>query len=101
MSDRTTLLCARPGLRVLEVSLEPYGGRRVLVDGLAAEGGCPGCRALSGRIKDRPMSRFKDQTHGQVPLRVWVRKRRFFSAERACARRSFTETSAQLPARSA
>ncbi len=82
------------------MSLEADGGRRVLVESLAAEGGCPGCGVLSGRIKDRPTSRIKDLPHGQVPLRVWVRKRRFVCAERACARRSFTETSAQLPARS-
>jgi hypothetical protein len=31
MSDRTTLLFALPGFRVLDVSLEDGGGRRVLV----------------------------------------------------------------------
>jgi hypothetical protein len=35
MSDRTTLLFALPAFRVLEVSLEPDGGRRVLVECLA------------------------------------------------------------------
>ncbi len=100
MSDRTTLLFALPAFRVLEVSLEPGGGRRVLVESVAAEGGCPACGVLSGRIKDRPTSRIKDLPHGDVPLRVWVRKRRFVCAEAVCARRSFTETSAQLPARS-
>ena len=100
MSDRTTLLFALPAFRVLDVSLEPDGGRRVLVESLATEGGCPACGVLSGWIKDRPTSRVKDLPHGQVPLRVWVRKRRFVCAEVACARRSFTETSDQLPARS-
>ncbi len=100
MSDRTTLLFALPAFRVLEVSLEPGGGRRVLVESLATEGGCPTCGVLSGRIKDRPTSRIRDLPHGQVPLQVWVRKRRFLCAEKACARRSFTETSGQLPARS-
>ena len=42
--------------------------------------------------------RAKDLPHGPVPLRVWVRKRRFVCAERRCERGSFTETSAQLPA---
>jgi len=37
---------------------------------------------------------------GDVPLRLWVRKRRYLCAEERCPRRSFTETSAQLPARS-
>ena len=99
MSDRTSLLFALPAFRVLKVSLEPDGGRRVLVESVAVEGGCPGCGVLSGLIKDRPTSRVKDLPHGVVPLRVWVRKRRFLCAEGACPRRSFTETSGQLPAR--
>jgi transposase len=94
------LLFALPSFRVLDVSLEPDGGRRVLVESVAAEGGCPACGVLSGLIKDRPTSRIKDLPHGVVPLRVWVRKRRFVCAEGACGRRSFTETSGQLPARS-
>ena len=69
MSDRTTLLFALPAFRVLEVSLEPDGGRRVLVESLATEGGCPGCGVLSALIKDRPTSRIKDLPHGPVPLR--------------------------------
>jgi transposase len=70
------------------------------MESIATEGGCPACGVLSGRIKDRPTSRIKDLPHGVVPLRVWVRKRRFSCAEAACARRSFTGTSGQLPARS-
>ncbi len=99
MSDRTTLLFALPDFRVLDVTLEPDGSRRVLVESVADQGGCPGCGVLSGLIKDRPTSRVKDLPHGSVPLTVWVRKRRFACAEVLCARRSFTETSAQLPAR--
>lgn len=99
MSDRTTLLFALPGFRVLDVSLEADGARRVLVESVAEQGGCPACGVLSGLIRDRPMSRVKDLPHGSVPLRVWVRKRRFACAETLCGRRSFTETSAQLPAR--
>lgn len=99
MPDRTTLLFALPGFRVLDVSLEADGGRRVLVESVADQGGCPSCGVLSGLIRERPTSRIKDLPHGAVPLRVWVRKRRFVCAEQLCARRSFTETSAQLPAR--
>jgi transposase len=99
MSDRTTLLFALPGFRVLDVSLEADGGRRVLVESVAEQGGCPSCGVLSMLIRERPTSRIKDLPHGAVPLRVWVRKRRYVCAEVLCARRSFTETSAQLPAR--
>jgi len=99
MSDRRTLLFALPEFRGLEVTLEPDGGRRVLVESVADQGGCPGCGVLSGLIKDRPVSRVKDLPHGPVPLVVRVRKRRFARVELLCPRRSFTETSAQLPIR--
>ena len=71
----------------------------MLVESVAHEGGCPSCGVLSALLKDRPTCRVKDLPQGPVPLRVWVRKRWFLSAETACARRSFTQTSAQLPAR--
>ncbi len=54
MSDRTSSLFALFALlafRVLEVSLEPEGGRRVLVESLAVEGGCPGCGVAFGLIQ--------------------------------------------------
>ena len=41
MIDRTTLLFALSGFRVLDVTLEPDGGRLVLVESLAKDGGCP------------------------------------------------------------
>jgi len=49
MTDGTTSLLALPGFRVLEVSLEPDGGRRVLVESVEELGGCPSCGVLSGR----------------------------------------------------
>ena len=55
---------------------------------------------LSGLVKERPTCRVKDLPHGLVPLRVWVRKRRFRCVEALCPRRSFTQSCAQLPARS-
>lgn len=86
-----------PGFRVLDVSLEPGGDRWVLVASVADEGGCPSCGVLSVRVKDRPTSRVKDLPHGPVRLRVWAGERRFVCAEWRCERRSFTETSDQLP----
>ncbi len=51
MSDRTTLLFALPDFRVLDVTLEPDGSRRVLVESVADEGGCPGGGVISGLLK--------------------------------------------------
>ena len=99
MSDRTSLLFALPGFRVLDVSVEPDGGRRVLVETVAVEDGCPGCSVISTRVHERPVMRVKDLPHGPVPLRVWVRKRRYRCEETDCDRRSFTEVTGQLPAR--
>src|ERR1035437_4688927 len=100
MIDRTTLLFALPGFRVMNVTLDPDGGRVVLVESFAVEGGCPSCGVMSSRVKDRPICRLKDLPHGSVPLRLWVCKRRFVCSEQLCARRSCTEISDQIPARS-
>ena len=72
MIDRATLLLAMPGFRVLNVTMEPDGGRLVLVESLAKDGGCPSCGVISSRVKDRPTCRLKDLPHGSVPLRLWV-----------------------------
>jgi len=40
MIERTTLLFALPGFRVLNVTLDPNGGRLVLVESVAKDGGC-------------------------------------------------------------
>jgi transposase len=100
MNDRTTLLFALPGFRVMNVTLEPDGGRLVLVESIAKEGGCPLCGVMSSRVKERPICRLKDVPHGSVPLRLWVCKRRFLCTEKLCARSSFTEVSEEIPARS-
>lgn len=89
MSDATTLLFALPGFRVLNVETEPDGARRVLVETLAREGWCPSCGVSSARVHERPVSRVKAVPHGLVPLRVWIRKRRFRApSRRARAARS-------------
>jgi transposase len=100
MIDRTTLLFALPGFRVLNVTLEPDGGCLVLVESVRIEGGCPSCGVISSRVKDRPLCRLTDLPHGGVPLRLWVCKRRFTCTEKRCARRSFTEIIDHIPARS-
>ncbi len=99
MPEATSLLFGLPGFRVLDVCLDPDGCRRVLVESLAEEGGCPACGAASSVIKDRPVRRVKDLPHGDTAMRVWVRKRRFACPEPLCRRGSFTEVTEQLPAR--
>lgn len=64
MDSCTTLLFALPAYRVLDVTVEPDGGRRVLVETVAEEGGWPVCGVMSALIKDRPTSRVNDLPHG-------------------------------------
>ena len=52
MSDGTTLLFALPGYRVPNVAMTSDGGRVVLIESTAAEGGCPACGVLSAAVKD-------------------------------------------------
>ncbi len=49
MTDGTTLLFALPGFRVLDVSLQADGGRRVPVETLAQERFCPPVGWCRGR----------------------------------------------------
>src|SRR5665647_1546883 len=100
MIDRTTSLFALPGFRVLNVTLEPDGGRLVLVESVATDGGCPSCGVMCSRSKERPICRLKDLPPGSVPLRLWVCKRRFVCTEQLCSRGSFAEVTDQVPARS-
>jgi transposase len=96
MIDRTTLPFGLPGFRLLNVTLNPDGGRLVLVESVTTDGGCPPCGVMSSRIKERRICRLKDLPHGTVPLRLWVCKRRFVCAQRLCSRGSFTEVGDQV-----
>ena len=100
MIDRTTLLFALPGFRVLNVTVDPDGGRLVLVESVAKDGGCPSRGVMSSRIKERPICWLKDLPHGSVPLQLRDCKRLFVCAEQLCSRASFTEVSDQVPVRS-
>ena len=54
---------------------------------------------LSTSVKQNVMTRPKDLPYGQAPLRVVWRKRRWRCRRPSCARESFTEQIAELPAR--
>jgi len=64
----TTSLFALSGFRVLNITVEPDGGRLALVESVAKDGGCPACGVMSSRNKERPICRLKDLPHGSVPL---------------------------------
>src|SRR5665647_1409938 len=88
MIDRTTLLFALPGFRVLNVTLEPDRWRLVLVESVAKDGGCPSCGVMSSRIKDRPICRSLVPP-GRPPVRWRSAARR----RTTCATSTSTSTS--------
>ena len=71
-------------------------GRRVVIEGVEDEQGCPDCGVLSGAVHARKLRRIKDLPHGTRPLRVLWDQRRWACRERACRRRTFAERTAQV-----
>lgn len=77
----------------------PLDGRRVTVTADAVEGACPDCGGLSARVHQRVRQRIKDIPVGGDRLEVVVVKPRYLCAESTCNRRTFTQTTGQLPPR--
>jgi transposase len=75
-------------------------GRTVLVEPVEREGACPDCGVLSSRVQARPIHRVRDVQCGGEPLEVRVRKRRLACLEPQCPRRSFVQTTDEVPLRS-
>ena len=99
MGDATTLLFGLDGFRVVSVSEDDeHGarGRRVVIEGVEDEQGCPDCGVVSGAVHARKLRRIKDLPHGTRPLRVLWDQRRWACRERACRRRTFAERTAQV-----
>jgi hypothetical protein len=70
--------------------------RQVVVEGVEDEQACPACGVLSGKVHGRKLRLVKDLPHGRPPLRLWCQQRQWACRERACQRRTFAETSAQI-----
>lgn len=96
--DAASILLNLTDYRVITVT-QKSAGRQVLVEPIATEAACPSCGVLTTRIQTRPMHRVKDLPAGGDDLQVLVRKRRMACHEPACVRRSFVQTTEQLPFR--
>jgi transposase len=99
LEHSTTLLFGLPGMRVARVERAADGVRvvhAVTDDGAAAA--CPSCGVISTSVKEYPTTTPKDLPYGEAPLRVVWRKVRWRCREQACARGSFTEQVAEVPA---
>jgi transposase len=72
----------------------------VLVEPVEREGACPDCGVLSSQVQARPVRRVRDIQCGGAPVEVHVRKRRLACSESECPRRSFVQTTDEIPLRS-
>src|ERR671921_2713027 len=99
MDDTTSVLFGLDDHRVLDV--ERVAGRvvRVVIESTEREGACPACGVLSTRVKERPLVRLRDLPASGQRVQLWCRRRRLACREPACPRLSFTQVSAQVPAR--
>jgi transposase len=97
--DAASVVFNLPGYRVVEAVDLPCGGRRVRVQADAVEDGCPGCGVLSARVHSWTQQRVRDIPSGGNVVEVVVCKPRLVCAESACARKTFTPVTEQLPAR--
>jgi transposase len=96
--DAASVIFNLPGYRVVDAVDLPLRGRRVKVQPVDLDDGCPGCGVVSSRVHAWVEQRVRDIPHaGQVV--VVVRKPRLVCVEPACGRRTFTPATEQLPAR--
>jgi len=94
--DAPSVIFNLPGYRVIDAVDLPLGGRRVKVQPVDLEQGCPSCGVVSGRVHAWVQQRVRD-----VPQagRVGVMVRKPVCAELLCPRRTFTPATPELPAR--
>jgi zinc-finger of transposase IS204/IS1001/IS1096/IS1165/Helix-turn-helix domain of transposase family ISL3 len=88
-----------PGYRVVEAVDLPLRGRRVKVQPVDLDDGCPGCGVVSSRVHAWVEQRVRDIPHAGQVVVVVVGKPRLICVEPACGRRTFTPTTEELPAR--
>lgn len=95
-----------PGYDVVDALDLPCGGRRVVVESRVHDDGCPDCGVISTRVHEWTRQRVKDigaggdGTMAGGRVEVVVRKPRMVCVEPACGRRTFVQTTDQLPLRS-
>jgi transposase len=99
MDETTSVLFGLDDHRVLDVVRVGDRVVRVVIETLEREGACPACGVLSARVKDRPLVRLRDLPASGQRVQLWCRRRRLACRERDCPRLSFTQASAQVPAR--
>ena len=97
-ASAATVLFNLPDYRVLEVVRDETGARTVTVETLGVEAACPSCGVFTSSVHQRTLQRVRDVAFDGPVVVLWDKKR-WRCWEIACSRRSFTEATAQVPAR--
>ncbi|MEV8634577.1 ISL3 family transposase [Streptosporangium sp. NPDC051023] len=74
-------------------------GRPVHIERPQDWAACPDCGVVSTVVRQRRTTRPRDLPHGEEPIAVRWHKRQFACTERLCARKAFTESTAEIPPR--
>jgi len=96
--DAASVTFNLPDYHVIDAIDLPLGGRRVIVKADTIAGGCPDCGVVSARVHAWCRQRVKDVPHAGG-VEVLVVKPRLVCAEQGCPRRTFTQTTSELPRR--
>ena len=97
--DPASVVFNLDGYQVLAACDLPLGGRRVTAAANSVEAACPDCGVVSTRVHQRTRQKVKDLGVGGKDIELVIIKPRFLCSEAACARRTFTQVTDQLPFR--
>ncbi|MFQ4150632.1 transposase family protein, partial [Arthrobacter sp. LAPM80] len=94
--DAATTLFNLPDYQVISVISDDVSGIRVVTVASDFPAACPGCSVLASRVHSRRIQRVRDiLVAGHVRL-MWT-KRRLFCDEALCTRKTFAESTPQVP----
>jgi transposase len=103
MGHATSVLFELPGVAVERVGrVIGEDGKPVrlvhIVTAASSAAGCPSCGVISRSVRQYRTTRPRDVPYGDERLAVRWRKRPYRCRERACPRKAFTESIAEIPA---
>lgn len=94
--NAATTPCNLPDYHVISVINDDDASIRVVTVAADFPQACPACAVLSVRVHSRRIQRIRDILVAG-PVRLLWSKRRFFCDEVACARKTFAESTPQVP----
>jgi len=98
LRDAASVIFNLPNYHVIDTIDLLLGGRRVVVQADRIADGCPECGVVSARVHAWCRQRVKDMPHAGR-LELVVGKPRLVCGERACPRKTFIQTTGELPLR--